>query len=84
MDAAAHAYAGSMEGLRIAWRAARAATRRPAPAIWQVPREREAARDFRDFSDLLTIGNGWDYLGYESLHDMKAGQGFGTTPSCMI
>lgn len=31
--------------------------------------------DFSDFTDLITLGNGWDYLDYESLYALKQRDG---------
>ncbi len=69
--AAHQLYVGSAESLRIAWRAARLARPPAAPAAANP----ESATDFSSFTDLLTIGNGWDYLGYEALHAMKVQHG---------
>lgn len=44
-------------------------TLRPLAPMWP------PAQDFSDFTDLITLGNGWDYLDYESLHAMKQRDG---------
>lgn len=45
------------------------ATLRPLSPVWP------PAEDFSDFTDLITLGNGWDYFDYESLYTMKKRDG---------
>ena len=42
---------------------------RPLSPVWP------PAEDFSDFTDLITLGNGWDYFDYESLYAMKKRDG---------
>ena len=79
--AAVKAYVGMVESIRFGSRALRArmttgrASQGPAatiPAIDHANTDRERiATDFSGCTDLLTVANGWDYLGYESLARMR-------------
>jgi glycosyltransferase involved in cell wall biosynthesis len=71
-QAAANAYSGLVESLRIGARALRAPRRTEAlaaraPVVHKLP----GSQDFSGCTDLLTVGNGWDYLDYVTLAAMK-------------
>lgn len=47
----------------------------PAPDLSLIERPSHPQEDFSGHTDLITLGNGWDYLNYEDLHRLRARHG---------
>jgi glycosyltransferase involved in cell wall biosynthesis len=70
--AAANLVSGTVESVRIAARAMKASRRaKILPTASIAMPQPERFHDFSGCTDLLTVGNGWDYIDYPTLDAMK-------------